>query len=267
VVVPNILRSAVDRCRQVLGWASRWKTFGRVSAGAEIRIVTGADSSHFRSLLGLLSSVQRYEPSAEVVVWDLGLSPSQRAEVLEQFRSIQLKTFNFDLYPQYFDIKQNSGEYAWKPVVIDLEVSSARRIVIWLDAGCRITSRLRWFRRYTKALGVYSPYSAGSLRDWTHPETLSNLNVPTEFFDRKMFCGGVVGVDPTSAQSVALIRQWSECAHSPACIAPPGSNRSNHRQDQSVLSCLLHQQGLGADGRFRDMRCNGLGVLLHQDVD
>ena len=267
MLVRNALRSAIDQCRRVFGWASRWTRFGRVPADADICIVTGADSSHFRSLLGLLSSVQCYEPSAEVVVWDLGLSPSHRAELLEHFPSVELKTFDFDLYPKYFDITQNSGEYAWKPVIIDLEVSSARNITIWLDAGCRITGRLRWFRRYTKTLGVYSPYSAGSLRDWTHPETLSNLNVPAEFVDRNMFCGGVVGIDPTSAQSVALIRQWSECAHSPACIAPPGSNRSNHRQDQSVLSCLLHQHGLGAEGSFRDLRCNGLGVLLHQDID
>jgi hypothetical protein len=30
-----------------------------------------------------------------------------------------------------------------------------------------------------------------------------------------------------------------------ACIAPPGSSRGNHRQDQALLSYLVHKAGFG----------------------
>lgn len=252
---------------RVVALGRRWKAFGRWPSDQPLRIVTGSDSSHFRSMLALLSSIERHEPDATIVVWDLGLSASERAEIGEAFESIRLRRFDFDAHPPHFDISTNSGQYAWKPVIIDSEVRDATGFVIWLDAGCRVMSRLRWFRRYISALGVYSPHSAGSLREWTHPGTLAELDVAEELLDRRMFSGGVVGVDPTSTEAAALIRRWAESAHSLACIAPPGSSRSNHRQDQSIMSCLMHQGGFGADSICRELYDNGLGILVHQDID
>ena len=40
---------------------------------------------------------------------------------------------------------------------------------------------------------------------------------------------------------MALLREWRRCALIKDCIAPPGSNRRNHRQDQALLSILIHR--------------------------
>ena len=42
-----------------------------------------------------------------------------------------------------------------------------------------------------------------------------------------------------------LIVPWKACAMTKDCIAPSGSSRRNHRQDQAALSCLVHKGGFG----------------------
>jgi hypothetical protein len=58
--------------------------------------------------------------------------------------------------------------------------------------------------------------------------------------------GFAVGSTPPAA-SDALYRDivvpWKRCALVKDCIAPPGSSRANHRQDQAVLSYLVHRGG------------------------
>jgi hypothetical protein len=38
-------------------------------------------------------------------------------------------------------------------------------------------------------------------------------------------------------------RQWFECAGIRNCIAPKGSGRHNHRQDQAAFTCLMIKNG------------------------
>jgi hypothetical protein len=40
-----------------------------------------------------------------------------------------------------------------------------------------------------------------------------------------------------------IVLPWRACAMNKNCIAPPGSSRRNHRQDQAVLSFLVHRTG------------------------
>ena len=40
-----------------------------------------------------------------------------------------------------------------------------------------------------------------------------------------------------------VVLPWKACAVEKDCIAPAGSSRSNHRQDQAVLSYLVHRSG------------------------
>lgn len=258
------LLSTTRWSRRLVAWPGLAWRFGRIPDDGRLRIVTGADSSHLRSLCELLESLAMHEPDADVVVWDLGLSQDQRSEIERRHPDHRLETFDFAAHPPHFDITRNAGEYAWKPVIIDVEVRGSDDLVVWLDAGCIVTAPLRWFRRYIRALGIYSPYSSGTLRMWTHPGTLDALDVPETLLDRLNFAGGVVGIDPHDPAAVALVASWAEYAHDRDCIAPAGSNRRNHRQDQAVLSVLLHQNGLGASGDFRALEVNRLAVEVHR---
>jgi hypothetical protein len=54
---------------------------------------------------------------------------------------------------------------------------------------------------------------------------------------------GSATADASDALVRNVIRPWFECAMDRQCIAPDGSSRKNHRQDQAVLSYLVHRHG------------------------
>jgi len=45
-----------------------------------------------------------------------------------------------------------------------------------------------------------------------------------------------------------LARPWYECSITRQCIAPDGSSRKNHRQDQSALTVLAALTGNNCEG-------------------
>jgi hypothetical protein len=50
-----------------------------------------------------------------------------------------------------------------------------------------------------------------------------------------------------------LARPWYECALTRQCIAPDGSNRRNHRQDQAALTVLAYLSGDSCTGIHGDV--------------
>ena len=69
-------------------------------------------------------------------------------------------------------------------------------------------------------------------------------------------------MDYANQEAREIIHKWKELALVKECIAPVGSNRSNHRQDQSILSILIYQSTL-----WQKMATSLLGVKVHQDID
>jgi len=214
----------------------------------------------------MLESVCEHEPEAKVNVWDLGLLESQVQEIEVRFPKYLIKEFPFNEYPSYFDIKVVAGEYAWKPVIICGEAAISDGLVVWLDAGDIVTSRLTWVRRLAGSMGLFSPYASGTISQWTHPGTLAALSVRDELLPRRNLMACIIAVDPANDRAMALLRTWQECALRRECIAPTGSNRSNHRQDQAVFTVLSYQEGLAPSGFFRELTAP-LGIRTHQDVE
>ena len=58
-------------------------------------IVTGADSSHYKSLCQFLSSLFKHEPDIKAVVLDLGLTGHERSSLMGTFPSAELRLFNY----------------------------------------------------------------------------------------------------------------------------------------------------------------------------
>jgi len=212
----------------------------------DLVMVTGADSTHFRSLIQFLSSLLQHEHPTAIVAYDLGLRPEEHHQLAHQFPQALLRTFDYSPYPSYFNIQVEAGQYAWKPVIISSVVEEFRSAVCWMDAGNVVTSRLIWLRKILRSVGMYSPRSKGTIRDWTHPLTLAYLGAGADLLDRWNLSGLCVALDYRSDRAMTLLDHWKNCALSQDCIAPPGSSRRNHRQDQAVLSVLGHQMGLTA---------------------
>jgi Protein of unknown function (DUF1647) len=225
-------------------------------------IVTGSDSSHHKSLCQFLSSLFLHEPDIKTVVFDLGLTEPERQYLKKVFPSIELRPFDYSQYPDYFNIKINAGEYAWKPVILCDIVNEFKCCVCWMDAGNLITQPLFWLRKITNALGMYSPHSNASISDWTHPKTLKFLSASNYLLNKPNLSGNCIAINYRSHKARDLVNQWKECALVRGCIAPEGSNRNNHRQDQAVLSVIAHQSGI-----VKGMPTRHYGFRIHQDID
>ncbi len=244
---------------------SRIYTFIRfflVQPVEDLVIVTAADSSHFKSLKQFLTSVSHHAKEWPVIVFDLGFDRSQHDELTVLFPAVQVRFFDFSRYPDYFNITINAGEYAWKPVIITDILDEFKRPVCWMDAGNVLTNRLVWLRKVLYSIGMYSPRSAGCIQDWTHPATLKFLEASNILLRKHNLNGACVAVNYRFDRAMRLMEQWKQCAFTRECIAPEGSGKKNHRQDQAVLSVLAHQAGITK----RMPRCC-LGFKTHQDID
>ncbi|MGB7537545.1 MAG: DUF1647 domain-containing protein [Anaerolineales bacterium] len=228
----------------------------------EFVMVTGADRTHFKSLCNLLRSVEKWEPGMRCIVYDLGLDPDQRSALAAAFPAREVRRFDYSKYPEYFNIRINAGEYAWKPVIFSEVFEECRCSVGWFDAGNLLTGPLTHMRKVVQWQGFYSPFAKPHVADWTHPGTLAYLNVEKWIYTKTNLAGYCVAANFRSSKARVFVERWRQCALVKECIAPEGSNRYNHRQDMSVLSILAYQIGLPLLlSRFL------LGFKSQQDVD
>lgn len=58
--------------------------------------------------------------------------------------------------------------------------------------------------------------------------------------------GAMVGFSNRNQAALDMLQAWADCSMVRQCIAPLGSSRENHRQDQAVLTLLAHTLGFGA---------------------
>lgn len=228
----------------------------------DLVLVSGADQSHAKSLLQFVRSVRDMEPSARLVVYDLGLTEASRQAVASTYPPAMLRTFEYERYPPWMHIKVATGSYAWKPVILAEVMEDFGLPTCWMDAGNVITKPLVSVRRLLATVGFYCPYSTGRIADWTHPETLRFLGADARLLNRLNLHGACVGVNPAKREARDLICRWRDCALQKDCIAPAGSSRANHRQDQAVLTVLAHQCGLAGRGCLLK-----LGFMPQQDID
>lgn len=238
---------------------------GKSSSPLPLHIVTAADRTHERSLLNLIRSVKRFEPSARLTVWNLGLTDIALGKISEM-PGVRLLHFDFSLHPAYFEISNEAGQYAWKPVAIKKTVSTRKELLLWLDAGCLLRGRLKWLRRISEELAFFSPFSSGTIRDWTHPGTLKFLNFSGDPNEHRNLNAAIVAFRTDSPKAMSLLDDWSKGAQNRDCIAPLGSSRLNHRQDQAVLSVLGVMAGFQGREFYRNLH-KPLNVVTHMDVD
>lgn len=228
----------------------------------ELTLVTASDASHARSLMNFLASAGKHEGGTRLIVYDLGLTSGERADI-EAHIQCEVRSFDYSKYPAYFDIRDNAGEYAWKPTVIREVVRESNGIVCWMDAGNVITTTLTKLRREARRTGHYSPRAAGTVGQWTHPGMLSYLGLPPSWADNlPSLNGACVAFDTRNVEAVRLVNEWADLALVKDCIAPEGSSRANHRQDQSLFSLLAYRAGRPptAENAY-------LGFKIHQDVE
>lgn len=207
-------------------------------------LVTGSDSQFFLSVIQLLTSIRKNENNIKVIFYDLGLDLTQKEALIKAFPDVVYKKFDFDNYPSFFserDGHMKLGAYAWKSSIIYEVLLKEKSLVLWLDAGNILNGNLNNIKIILQTIGFYSPYSAGKVEEWTHVETVKYIKASSKDLKKSNLTGGLVGFNYDNKFSMNIAKQWKELSEVKDCIAPRGSNRDNHRQDQSILSILFHQ--------------------------
>ena len=92
-----------------------------------------------------------------------------------------------------------------------------------------------------KKNGFYSPQSSDNIEKWTHEQTLNSLEAPNSILRKRNISGGIVGFAKNLDKVDNLLDEWYKHSINKEIIAPRGSSRANHRQDQAILSVLIHK--------------------------
>ena len=199
-----------------------------------------------------------------VRAYDLGLHPYEREELERKFSRYLLPKFDYAAHPPHVNISKGVGQYAWKPIIVWQTLLETAGPVCWMDAGNVLTERLDTIRGMLRRRGFFSVTSRGMLTEWTHPAMLAYFGLTADSAaGKRNLSGACVAFHPRSLEALRLARRWRNGALIKKCIAPPGSNRSNHRQDQSLLTVLAHRHGFG-DAIVQDRHRE---FVHRQDID
>jgi len=234
-------------------------------------VVTAASSNHAGPLRYMLESLRRL--NARVECYDLGLTGAE-ARALPRWARVFYHKFDYAAYPAHLDVAVDAGQYAWKPAIVAAVVDRLRargedEDVLWSDAGSYFDAIDPIADRVRASGGVWVRPSSGTMRQWTHPAMFDRLGADArDYADRRNADATLVGFATGSATAAArdrlygaVIAPWKACALDRDCIAPAGSSRRNHRQDQAVLSYLVHTAGYA----FADDTRERLGVRCKCD--
>jgi hypothetical protein len=216
-------------------------------------------------MLQLINSIKIFSSrNVNIVVYDLGLSEAERDHIYNVFPDLNLKKFDYSLYPAFYDIKINAGEYAWKSAIIknEYEALISGDFILWLDAGCFVFRKLNILKFNLFFYKIFSPPSRGNINDMTHPHTIEKIGIQSNKH-MHMLSGGIMGFKK-SGKNTALINEWYSFSSQQDVIAPMGSNRLNHRQDQSIFSLLFYKYYKNSIiHRFLN---RNLEILPHKDI-
>jgi len=218
-----------------------------------MHVVTGASQNHYKSLMNMILSFMKFhknDPEYYIIVYDLGICQedwSRLLQVFSRYTNFISDTFDYSKYPSYVNIEINAGEYAWKPIIISDVFHKYQDVTLWMDAGNILVNPLHRVNELILKNHIYSGYSghAGeSIQKWTHPKTLEYMGKIEGGYDISA-CqgrnGACLGFNYHRDYVHDFVNEYKMHALTKECIAPEGSSRANHRQDQSVFSIMFYK--------------------------
>lgn len=236
-------------------------------------IVTASSANHLCALESFLYALNDLRPDVEhfprVVVYNIGMNRTQ-LPILDQLQQNglidDLVTFDYFKYPRFWDVAINAGEYAWKTGIVHEAAERYGGVLIWLDAGNMVTTDFLENIHHVvrRRHGFWSPRSVATMGRWTHPGMFAYYKEDPKTYARYANCNGAaIGFDADNATVRSdIIDAWYECGLDKRCIAPPGSSRANHRQDQAALSYLVYKSGFSCI----QMPAKFYNLQIHRDV-
>ena len=219
--------------------------------------VTSLSSNHFAEAQDNFGSLQKYFPRTKIIVYDLGLTESERRQ-LTTYCNVELRNFPFEKYPDHV---RDLVTYAWKPLVVS-EVAREYEVILYGDTSVRMKSSdmatvLNSIVRFPFVSGIPHSQPIVSL---THDGTLEYLHAPSrkELANFIGTQGGVWLMWANSMMKARVIDAWVDCGLNKRCIAPEGAAHGPcnftqasfsvgnyvgcHRYDQSALNMIIARE-------------------------
>jgi hypothetical protein len=241
------------------------------SIHANNAMVTAFDSSHYLSARQLLESVYLFSPKIDVHIFDLGLSDSELQSISVDFPNCVVHAFDFSLYPKYFDIKVNAGQYAWKPVIVSYMLNSQYDHIFWLDAGDKLIGNFDNLEKLTDRYGFFAVPTSNTIKELTHVNSIVSIGVSEQLCEQLQLSAAFIGFCLRNPAIRQLVTDWAYFAKTESVISPANSSRENHRQDQSIFNLLLvrHDDFRQFSNEIisRKFLPKHHKILTHQDID
>lgn len=210
----------------------------------KFKVVTGADSGYFYSLLTLIQTLRTVDTENQFFldIWDLGLEPWQTnilSTMLNSRTSVKaIEDYHQEPFPNAFNNQTES--FSWKPFCIRTSLLDFQN-VLWLDAGVAISGKLDPVFSLLMQQGFlfFDNFERKNI-DWTSRECLELMEFQTTDFGGLQISANMIGFT-NSKESLELIDEWIQFCSLPESMF---SADPNHRHDQSVLSILIHRRNL-----------------------
>lgn len=227
-------------------------------------IITGASTNHAYGSFNLLYSIILADPFVSILYIDLGITLELLTilnshfitihQIQRKLRSdgfLSYRKYNWKSFPKWMNLYTDSsqrGGYSWKVIPIVDAFFEWKGQLSWLDSGCILMDGFSREFTLAKKYGVFTPRSSGNMGKWTHPDCIhfmkKNNMISHYTGEDTIYSGGILYLDYSKKITHILMKQYEECAYTQRCITPRGSNRTNHRQDQSALSLLINSYGI-----------------------
>jgi hypothetical protein len=217
----------------------------------EYKLLTCANQNYFNALKQFINNVKEVNIDFDnFIVYDIGLTSDQENElyILQAEYRFYIYKLDFSKYPEHVNLnleKWNglNNSYAFKAIVIYNVLHKIDVPLIYMDCGCGFTMEtidktLINISKNHFYIPIANNKNSIESIELNHHDTLKHFDIKnTEIITAS---ANFMGIDYNNDATKKIINEWYNYALKQEIICPIGSNRNNHRQDQTVLSCILH---------------------------
>lgn len=207
--------------------------------GDDFVLVTAADEAYVQNnrLENLIGSIHFWEPEMRIEIYDLGISVETRARI-KDWKNVIVRSFPFEELPPHF--RRLRETYAFKPWALH-DVLQREDRVVWIDANMEIRRPLSELRMILTTKGHFFTIQRPRFPNarFHFPGAVAQLGCSAEAYSRYQSPAGFQGYKKGSYAYENVLLPLVDCALDEKCIAPSGTSRSNHRQDQTAFNAIL----------------------------
>lgn len=215
-------------------------------------IISGCNDNY---ILTMIDFIKKYSENQldfnKLIIYVYSLNETNLNKIIKykNLYSFEIVKFDYSNYPEHVNLDKYTGlqcNYAFKPISIyNACLENPNKKIIWMDSANRFNSTsINDILNILQNQYIYSPIACrkGSIEsiELHHIDVIRHFELENDIHLIPQRSSGLFGVDYSSICGKNIMNEWYKCSLNKNIIAPEGSSRNNHRQDQSVLSMLMY---------------------------